>query len=107
MSKRIKWAELVSKIPHKVSISSTRAFEVSWVDTFDNVDIDGMTHFDPDRIIIRSNQSSSETVKTYLHEILHAVSDEYTIGLTETQVIQLEKALSTILKPGNVFKDIK
>lgn len=107
MTKRIKWVDLVSKIPHKVSVSPKRYFEISWVDTFDNPDVDGMTQFHPDRIIIRNSQSSSETIKTYLHEVLHAVSDEYTIGLTETQVIQLEKALSTILKPGNVFKETK
>lgn len=104
MSKRIKWTDLVTKIPHKVQVNTDRYFEIVWSDHLSQASVMGETRFEPDQIAIKIGQSNKEAVKTYLHELIHAVSDEYDVGLTETQVIQLEKAISTILKPGNVFK---
>lgn len=50
------------------------------------------------QIIINPNQSDKEAELTFLHEIIHAVSFEYEIELTESQVVLLEKGLSKLFK---------
>jgi hypothetical protein len=56
-------------------------------------------------IFIRINETPRQTVLTYLHEVLHAYSFEYDIGLTESQVTAMEtKVFHYLLKNGNVFK---
>jgi Zn-dependent peptidase ImmA (M78 family) len=57
----------------------------------------GITRFDPNQIIINTQQSDKEAVLTYFHEALHAFSDSYEVGLTETQVRKLEKAFPYLL----------
>ena len=42
---------------------------------------------------IRTKQGLEEAMSTYVHETLHAISDEYNINLTEKQVQKLEQGL--------------
>lgn len=103
----IKWKSLLKNIPISVKVSPKRSFEVVWVEGFQDASVLGETRFNPDQIALKTNESTTETVKTYLHELLHAVDDEYGVGLTEKQVRTLENCLAQILKPGNVFKGDK
>lgn len=101
----IRWKDFVQKIPSNVQISRKGKYEVVWSDTIKNDDdVLGETRFDPKQIVIKTSQSPKEAVHTYVHEILHAISEEYHVGLTETQVRKLEKALHYVLKEGNIFK---
>jgi hypothetical protein len=43
-------------------------------------------------------------VKLGLHEVVHAISYEYDINLTEKQVRKFEKSLKDIVSNGNLFK---
>lgn len=100
----ISWKKLKSKIPHLVKFND-RVYEVCWVEKFKSDNVLGETRFEPTQIVIKSDMENKETVKTYLHEVIHAISFEYGANLTETQVLALEEALKDILKKGNIFKE--
>jgi hypothetical protein len=99
----VNWKDLLNRIPHTVHTGYKHRFEIVWVDDFPDGKTAGETRFDPLQIAIKKGQSDKEAVLTYLHEVLHAVSHTHDIGLTETQVRKLEKALTPLLKDDNVF----
>lgn len=82
-------------------------YEVLYVDAFVQEDVLGETRFDRKQIVLKDNQRPKEKVHTYIHEILHAISEEYDVNLTETQVRALEKALYYVLKSDNIFRKAK
>lgn len=98
-----KWKDLKDRIPHVVHTGYKNRFEVVWVDDFPDGKTDGETRFEPLQIAIKRGMSDKETVMTYLHELTHAADFSHEIGLTETQVLKIEKALIPLLKDGNVF----
>lgn len=100
----IRWKTLFSKIPAKVKFGKN-TYEVLWVDSFPNEKTLGETRFDVKQIVLKTGDSAKETVHTYYHECIHALEHEYKVGLTETQVLALEKSLKDILKKGNVFNE--
>lgn len=97
----IKWKRIVSNIPAHVQVGRNSVYEVSWIDAFKDPSVLGETRFDPNRIIIKNNESDKETAFTFYHEFLHALSDEYGVNLTETQVKALEKSFYYMLKCMN------
>lgn len=101
----MRWIDWLKKIPSAVQLSRKGKYEVVWTDTIKNdTDVLGETRFDPKQIVLKNDQSPKETVHTYIHEVLHAVSAEYDVNLTEAQVRKLEKALYYVIKKGNIFK---
>ena len=56
------------------------------------------------QIVINLNQPIKEAVHTYWHEVIHAISAEYDINLTEKQVRKFEKSLKDVISRGNIFK---
>jgi len=105
MSKRINWKAFKERIPARVQVGARRFFEIVWVQSFSDPSIFGETRFSPDQIALRAVDSEKEICHTYYHELLHAFSDQYEVGLTEAQVMKLEKALHYILKDGNLIKE--
>jgi hypothetical protein len=97
------WKDLSTRIPHVVHTGKKDRFEIVYVDSFPVPDIVGETRFDPKQIALKIGQTERELVLTYLHEIIHAVDFTHKIGLTETQVQKLERALIPVLKEGNLF----
>jgi hypothetical protein len=74
-------------------------FSVLWSDKLEDTvgnKLYGMTMFTPKQIVINSDQSDKEAVHTTFHEAIHAWDDEHEIGLTEPQVIKLEKCFPYI-----------
>lgn len=102
----IKWKKLVQKIPSRVQITKDIFFDVLWTDEF--ADKKQMGSMDPNtkQIVIKKGMSNKDTAYTFFHELIHAISDIYEIGLTETQVEKLEKVLYYILKPNNMIRGI-
>lgn len=51
--------------------------------------------YDPNRveILVKRGLSADETLKTIIHEALHAIEDEYDIPLPHESVYKLEEAL--------------
>lgn len=101
----IDWRKLLKRIPNTVTVKKSHSFEVVWTTEFKDTHIVGMTRFEPKQILLKTGESNKETVHTYIHELIHAVSDAYDVGLTESQVLKLEKALYYLIKPNNIFKD--
>jgi hypothetical protein len=99
---RVQWKALKKKIPAKVTIGDN-GYEVLWTDGFKDPTVVGEKRVDPHQIVLKTGESDTETVKTYLHEVIHAWSDESGANLTESQVVALESLLPSILKQGNIF----
>lgn len=64
----------------------------------------GETRFDTRQILIELGHSAKQTVITYIHELTHAFSGEYDLGLTETQVLKIENTIYYLLKHNNLFR---
>lgn len=102
----MKWSHLLTLIPHKVQITSKVYYEVLWSPKIvGGEDSYGLMRPDAKQIVLEQGNTPKTTVTTYLHEVIHAFSEEYDIGLTETQVRKMEKALHYVLKEGNLLKN--
>jgi len=100
----IKWKLLRRSIPINIKLGRTTNYEVVFVEDFKDGNTLGETRTEPNQIALLINQSDKKMIHTYLHEVLHAISNTYEVGLTEEQVLKLEKAVYYILKPKNIFK---
>jgi IMP dehydrogenase/GMP reductase len=103
----VDWKKLTRGIPHRVQVARNAFYEVLYVDAFVQEDVLGETRFDRKQIVIKDKQHPKEKVHTYIHELLHAISEEYEVNLTEAQVRALEKALYYVMKSDNVFRKAK
>lgn len=101
------WKKLRRKIPHRVQVAKNAWYEVAYVDDFKDGSTYGETRFDPRQIVIQNGLSPKLTVTTYIHECAHAFSEEHEAGLTESQILALEKAFYYMLKSDNVFAEKK
>jgi hypothetical protein len=94
------------KLPSRVRITQRIAYEVVYVETFQNPNVLGECRFDSKQIVIKSGQSPRETRKTLIHEIYHAMSFETPkLNLTEAQVLALEKATDRVLRLNDWYED--
>ncbi len=88
------WNKFRNNIPNKVRVTSRKFFDILWVNGMQNTvgdKLHGKTEFDPNKIILNTEQSDKEAVLTSFHELIHALDDSHEIGLTEIQVQKLEK----------------
>jgi len=96
------WKQLVKAIPPWLQVGKDRWFEVLYTKEFREGHV-GETRPDSNQIIIQMGHTPKYTIETYLHELLHAISDEHDVSLTEGQIMKLEKAFTYILRKNNVF----
>ncbi len=101
----IDWENLRKNIPTKVHLRRGVHYEIVWIDHDPSRNCVGETRYATRQIILELGHSAKETVHTYLHELAHAVSGEYEIGLTESQVIKVEQSFYYLLKENNIFKE--
>jgi len=97
MSKKLK----LPKIPSHVRVSPKETFEVVFTDSFTDPRTVGEMRLDTKQIVIKNGQSESEIFKTYIHELLHLLSDTNDAKLTERQVGIMEKAIWRFLRLNN------
>lgn len=90
---RMNWKKKVAEIPARAQIAPKVFYEITWqkeiVDT-KGKHLYGLTDLDNKIITIKMDMSPKLTVETYMHEIFHAFSEEFQLGLTENQVLGLE-----------------
>jgi len=90
----ISWKKKVKQIPSLVKIAPKVVYQVFWqkeiLDTKGN-QLCGFTDLDNRIITIKMDMSPKLTVETYVHECFHAFSEHFKIGLTEDQVLRMEK----------------
>lgn len=100
----VDYDKLASKIPFRVHLGRGIYYEIVWVDDFPDGKTCGETRFEKKQIAIKAGMSTKLTVITLIHEYLHAFSDVYGLGLTENQILKMEKSFYYVLKPNNLFK---
>lgn len=92
------------KIPAKVRIKARVSYEVVWQERIADDD-HCLGLCDPSKRIIylRLNMSPAETFKTFLHELLHAISAEHDFELPHRTVYSLEEGIFRILRLNKLF----
>ena len=98
---------MIGKLPHKIKLSSKDAYSVVIVPRFDNKKDIG--ECDPNAKQIRlvlGETSDREVVSTLSHEALHQINFFYDLGLTENQILGLEKALIKLFKLNPTFTNL-
>lgn len=93
---KINWIKLAKNIPTRVKIASKAFYEVLLIKDFHGEDTWGETRFDERQIVLKADLRPKLSVETYWHECLHAISQEYHVGLNEEQVLKLESAYNTV-----------
>lgn len=105
---RVNWKKKVTQIPSKVQIAPKLFYDIVWQKELVNASghkLCGLTDFTNKLITIQMDMPAKLTIETYLHEVTHAMSEEYELGLTENQVLKIEHALPYVLKKNNLFKE--
>jgi hypothetical protein len=85
-------------LPNSLRIKSKVTYEVLFTNEFKDGLTLGEMRPDKKQIVINLNQSETEMAKTFIHEVLHAISDEYKAPLSEKQTQALEKGIYNFLK---------
>lgn len=73
----------------------------NWEDGEDEDEIDGtlgLCHFEDKIIYIKLGQDRENTFKTFVHEVLHAVEDEYCLQIPHRIIYKFEEVVSDLLK---------
>ena len=98
--------KILSKIPAKYRVTRTVSYEIVYIEEFpaDNKQVgECRTSDNIKQLVIKKNESTTETMSTIVHEMLHSLDAENDIGLTEKQVYGLEKAIMKFFKLNNLF----
>lgn len=90
--------KLLAKIPSHIRITPKVTYEIVFIEDFADGKTCGECRYNTKQIVIKKGQSATETFKTVLHEILHAVALENEFELTEKQVRALEESLFRLMK---------
>lgn len=100
--------QLRDLIKPKTRIKHNAIYETVWIDQFeltvDGKKVFGECRFSDDvkpalrQIVLSSDQSDEEALRTYMHEVLHAIEIEYKIKLPHKVIDVLEKAFFRFLK---------
>lgn len=85
------------RLPSHIKVKNKTVYELVWLDTFSDPDVLGECRFDSRQIAIKSGQSEKQEMKTFIHEVLHAICEERGIEISHRSVYQLEEALFYIL----------
>ena len=93
----INWKKVKAKIPHRIRVKNKIYYEVLYIDNFKDGKTLGETRFNEKQIILLRSLSPKIMVSTFLHELLHAISFEYNVDLTETQVLNFENSVPYLL----------
>lgn len=86
------------KIPPRVKIKAKVSYEVLFTDAFNDPSVLGECRFTERQIVIRNGQSDTQLLKTFFHEVLHAICEERKIEISHKSVYALEHAFYYLLK---------
>lgn len=100
----VNWRKLAKKIPFRVQIARNTYYEVCYADDFPDGNTWGETRYEQKQIVLKKDLKPKNLVTTYIHEVLHAMSYDHGIELTEKQIESFEKSFYFFLKNGNIFK---
>lgn len=92
------------KIPAFVKITRRVTYEVIWVDDFADGETLGECRYATKQIALLKSMKPVEMWMTFIHEVLHALSFHNDVGLTERQVLNLEKGIERMLRANKLIK---
>jgi hypothetical protein len=85
------------KVPSHIKIKNKVSYEIVWVESFEDDTTVGECRFDARQIAIKTGLSKRETIKTFIHEVLHAIEFERGIKIQHKAIYQLEDAVFYLL----------
>lgn len=88
---------MIKKLPYRIRYEPRKAYGVNLVSGFPEP-LDGTCDPNKKEIKLRGDMSERSTVSALLHEVLHLLSFERGLELTEAQVLGLELGLLRILE---------
>jgi len=83
----------VRKIPSHIKIKNKVTYEVVTIKKFKDDQTLGECRPETRQIVIKEGQSDKETIKCFLHEVMHCVAIERGIELSHKSIYELEDAL--------------
>jgi hypothetical protein len=87
------------KIPAKVKIKRGVYYKVLWQEIIaDDHSCMGITIKEDRTIIIKIGMSNTDTAKTFIHELIHAIEFEYNEPIPERIVYALDEGIFKVLK---------
>jgi hypothetical protein len=96
------------KIPHKVRITRKTAYEVLFVDRFDDIDQLGECHISDDKTVkqikLKNGMSPLKQRQIYIHEILHAIEEETGEPIPHKVIYLLQESLERVLRLNGMWK---
>ena len=99
---------MLSRIPDRVKVG-WKNYDVVIIDSRLNSgpELYGQIDHDAQVITLRGSSTHDQLCATLLHEVLHAVSDMYGLGLEEKLVEDLTNALYTVYKDNIELQERK
>lgn len=88
---------IFKKLPKKIKVGR-HSYSVKYMEEIEEGKLLGVCYLDDKRIEVAMEKGQREAESTILHEMLHAISEEYDLNLSEKRVIQLEKGLFETLE---------
>ncbi len=92
---RKNWPKL---FPRKVRVTADVSYDIFFVDKIDEHESLGFCDSDKKQILILLGMSDRETLKTIVHEVLHAIEFENDIPLPHSVVYALDEAIERVLR---------
>lgn len=87
------------KIPAKVKIKGRIYYQIVWSDLIrDDPECLGLTDGEQRTIYLKLGMSEQETVKTLIHELLHALEFEWETPIPHRITYTLEEAIYRLLR---------
>lgn len=84
------------KIPSKVRVTKKTAYRVVYIDEFEDKAQVGECHEEHKQIVLKRSLKGPALIKTFIHELLHAIAHEENIALSHRSIYQLEEVLLSI-----------
>jgi len=87
--------------PSYIKVSAKKRYEVLHIEDFADGETLGECRFGPPQIVLKKGQTARSEFSTFLHEMIHMISAETEVPLTEKQVLKLESFILKLLINNN------
>lgn len=94
------------KIPSRLKIKKGVTYEVVFIKDFPDNTV-GECRFDKKQIVLSTDQSEKDLIKTFIHEVTHAITHERKIKISHKAVYQFENALLYFFKENGLLAKTK
>jgi hypothetical protein len=95
-----------TQYPTKIRVHKAE-YSIAFVDQIEGRSTLGLCDFERKIIFIRNRQKSKDTLKTFIHELLHAIEHEFDLTMQHDLIYKLEDPIFQVLYDniiGDMFK---